>query len=405
MTESVNVPGPLKNSNSRSGFRQVPLFSIGFRPFFLLAALYAIISVLLWIVAIGGWVWPGAPGDLLAWHIHEMLFGFVGAAIAGFLLTAISNFTGRLPVQGSLLMALTLAWCLARIGAGFPGVLGETLSLLLTISFPLLLVVVVGREVLGGGRPKDMIIGLLVALFAVGDLVFLLGYRSALDFMPHLVVLLITLFGGRIIPAFTTNWQKRKNIETGRNASLPVIQPWLERLVIPMTLIAGVSIVSMPTSNFAVIAALLTAILHAARLFGWRGWQAFQEPILWILHLGYLWIVIGYALIGISIISFGSVHSAAIHALTTGAMGTLIIGVMSRVALGHTGRLLKVSSLTTLAYVCIFLSAVTRVFAAMTSFYLELIQISALVWLFGFALFVYVYSPILWGPRVDGRPG
>jgi uncharacterized protein involved in response to NO len=385
------------------------LLNYGFRPFFLLNGIFAAVIIALWLARLHGAVALGAGQNPILWHAHELLFGFGGAAIAGFLLTAVSAWTGRIPVQGAKLGLLVAAWLLGRLAMTWEGESVAWLTALLELSFPVLLAAVVLREVVAGKSRNNYFLAGVVCLFPVTDLLYHLGYIGVLNssialiaiyLVLHLVMVLITLIGGRIIPSFTANWLRAR-----QEKPLPRSAAWLERTIIPLTVAVALADIWSPLPAVTGILALCAALAHGWRLANWRGLATWSEPLLAVLHLGYAWLVIGYGLLGSAELTAAVPRSAALHALTMGAMGTMILAVMSRVALGHTGRSLHAAHLTVTAYALVSLAAGLRITAPLTGAgYMALIDLSGAVWIAAFAIFSWVYWPILLRPRVDGKP-
>jgi len=380
-----------------------PILNYGFRCFFLLAGLWAVLAMAfwLWLLQSGAWAKP----DLLLWHGHEMLIGFVGAAIAGFLLTAAPVWTGTPPPQGAPLGVLALAWLAGRIAMAFSGVLSPWWVLVLDLLFPVLLVGMVARMLVQARNRRNYPLAVLLSLFPLANLLIhldslglLTGGQQALNAMPHLAALLVTIIGGRIIPSFSANWFRLQGV----NAT-PRSLPWLEKTILAATLLTGLLLIFAPQFWLSAVVALLTAVLHALRLSGWCGWRTRAEPLLAVLHLGYGWVALGYGLLGLAALGVFN-QSAALHALTVGALGTMILAVMTRVALGHTGRPLRAPGLIIGAYGAISLAALLRVLAPLfASAYSHLLLLSGLAWIAAFGLFVWVYAPILIRPRLDGK--
>ena len=381
------------------------LLSYAFRPFFLLTAAWAVIGLAAWFALLHGVFWPGAPTNVVFWHIHEMVFGFIAAAMAGFLLTAIATWTGRPPVQGIPLGILVAAWLLGRIVSVVSGGLPASVIVPAELAFPVMLSYLVTREIVAARNRRNYIVALIVSLFPLMDFAYLLGdsvavgptLSSALYFMPHVVVLLIAIIGGRITPAFTGNWLRARGEDR-----LPLVRPWLDSGALIVTLAVGLADSLLPLSILTGVLALVAALVHGLRLSGWRGRATYSEPLLFILHVGYGWIVIGYLLLGSA--SFFDIlpSSSALHAITVGAMGTMILAVMTRVSLGHTGRKLHASRFTVALYVAVTIAAVARIAAPLSGGgYLLLIEISTAAWIAAFAGFVWEYRGILAGPRVS----
>jgi uncharacterized protein involved in response to NO len=319
-----------------------------------------------------------------------MLFGFVMAAMAGFLLTAVAQFTGRPPIRGALLAGLFLAWLAGRLAMALSPVLGVAVVAVLDLSFPLLLAALVAREIVASANWPNLVLVAVLGLLTIADGVFHGARAGLLDVAPatvvrdtlHLAALMITLIGGRIIPAFTRNWLAARD-----RAPLPVSRRPLEALVGAPSALSGTL-------------AVLAGLVHAARLAGWRGLATWREPLLLVLHLGYAWLAFAYLVLGAALLDAGPSLSAGVHALTVGAMGTMVLAVMSRVALGHTGRALHASAPTVVGYALLTAAALLRM-AATLGAGLSMIYLSGALWIAAFALFVGVYWSALTGPRVD----
>jgi uncharacterized protein involved in response to NO len=382
----------------------LPFLSQGFRPFFLAAAGWAIVAVAVWIaILVGGGSLP-SRFDPLAWHVHEMLFGFVMAAIAGFLLTAVPNWTGRLPVNGAPLAGLAGLWLLGRAACLFSAALPAWLATAADLSFAVGLVALISREIAVGANWRSLPMIVPVAVLAIANLLMHLeaygavppgglGWRLAIA----AVVVLISVVAGRIVPSFTRNWMAK------RGYAVPEPHGLCDRASLGV-LHAGLLIwVFLPDSAAAGVLLLAAAALNAWRLTRWRGAKSVGEPLLLILHVSYAWLVLGVALLGLSLLIPDVPRGAAIHALTAGAIGTMILAVMTRVTLGHTGRELTAGGPTVLLYVLVTLAAVTRVAAGFAvAWYQPLLIVSAASWVAAFGGFVIVYGPMLLRPRFAG---
>jgi uncharacterized protein involved in response to NO len=388
--------------------RPSPLLSIAFRPFFLLGAIFAVISILLWVALLHGAGWAPVVTDPVAWHAHEMLFGFGGAAIAGFLLTAVATWTGRPPIAGGALGALAAAWLAGRAAMLAGNELSPWMVAAADLAFPAGLAVVATREIVAGGSRRNYGIAGVTLLFASLDGVFHLGRsglwpgaeRPALYLAAHGILLLITVVGGRIIPSFTSNWLRGRGDALLPRASAPV-----EALLLPAVILAGIadSLPAPPTVAGAL--ALLAAVLHAWRLSGWRSVATPAEPLVAVLHVAYAWLPIGYLLLGLSALGLPLPRSAALHALTMGGIGTMILAVTTRVALGHTGRALVASRLTVAAYVVLNVAVLVRISGGLApAAYLRLIDLAAAGWVAAFGLFLLGYWAILTQPRKAQGP-
>ena len=383
--------------NPKSGDAR-PFWSYAFRPFFLLNGLFAMVVISLWIMALHGAGPAGLPADIMGWHGHEMLVGFAMAAIAGFVLTAVATWTGRPPVAGAPLGLLVAAWLVGRCAMLFAGVLPVWLTIVLDLAFPVLLCVLVGREVIGAGNRRNYPIVGLTALLAILNLVYHLGPgRLGLYLLIHTILLMITVIAGRIVPSFTANWMRAQGI-----TRLPTINTPVNNVAILATVATGISTAVAPMSDVTGVLAMAAAIAHGIRLMRWRGLSTASEPLLLMLHVAYLWLPVGYLLTGLAVFGLWFLPTAALHALTMGAIGSMILAVTTRVALAHTGRKLHAARATVVAYCLLTLAVVVRVLSSFGGgAYLDLVDLSALGWIATFAIFTWVYWPILRGPRVD----
>ena len=382
------------------------LFAYGFRPFFLAAAAWACTALLLWLASLAhGLPLPSAMAPL-AWHAHEMLFGFAMAAVAGFMLTAIPNWTGRLPLSGRPLAALAGLWLVGRLATVTSAWIGAVPGAVLDLAFPLALLAVVLREVAVGRNWRNLPVCAGAALLLVANLLTQLeplGLADATGLGQRLAIgtlaMLVALIGGRIIPSFTTNALRRQG-----EARLPAPFGRLDKAVLAASLVAILAWVATPERAATGILLVLAGLGHGLRLARWRPLTTRGEPLLWVLLLGYAWLALGLVLLGADALrgTFGQ-H---LHALTAGCFPTMILAVMSRATLGHTGRELKADRATTAAYLLVSLGALARVAAhAFPAVYLPMVSAAGLAWLLGFVLFLAVYGPMLLRPRPDGRPG
>jgi uncharacterized protein involved in response to NO len=389
-----------------AGRRGADLLTLGFRPFFLAAGLWSAIALAVWIAVLSGAGTLPSRFDPLYWHIHEMLFGFTLAAIAGFLLTAIPNWTNRRPVSGLRLAGLAGLWLLGRLACLVSALLPEWLAIAADLAFPAALTAVVAREIIAGHNRRNLPIAAPVTILVVADLLMHLeaagtavpaglGWRLGLA----AVIVLISVVGGRIIPSFTRNWLAKQP-----SARLPVTTKGVERAALG-TLHGGlIGWAFAPAVRAAGILLLAGAALNLWRLVRWRGAATRSEPLLLVLHVGYGWLVLGAALLGLSMLGFGPVQAAAIHALAAGAIGTMTLAVMTRATLGHTGHELTADRTTTVIYLSVTLAAAVRVLAAASGGWrMPLLDASALLWIGAFGLFVLHYAPLLLRPRTRPR--
>lgn len=385
-----------------------PFLRGGFRPFFFGGAAWAVVALVLWLTALAGGATLPSLFEPLAWHRHEMLFGFVGAVVAGFLLTAIPNWTGRLPIAGPPLAGLFGLWLAARLAVLFSAQTGAGTAALLDIGFYLVLAALAAREVLAAKNRNVPIVGLVLlfgaanaadhagaaGLLADPDL----GIRAAIA----LVVLMISLVGGRIVPSFTRNWMAKQ----GMSGRLPTQPGRFDLGVIAASAVALIGWIAAPEARATGVLLLAAGLLQAARLSRWGGLRAARDPLVLVLHVGYFWLPVGLLLLGASLLGAAVPRSAAIHALTAGAMGTMILAVMTRATLGHTGRALKASPQTVFLYGLVTLGAALRVSAPLGLFdYTIGMEASAVAWAGAFLLFLAVYGPILFRPRLGETAG
>ncbi|MCY7397581.1 MAG: NnrS family protein [Sphingomonas bacterium] len=384
-----------------------PFFRGGYRPFFTSGALWALVALILWLGALSGTFTLPTHFDSLAWHRHEMLFGFVGAVITGFLLTAIPNWTGRLPIAGGPLALLFGLWLAARAAVLFSTQVGPLVAALLDVGFYVVLAALAAREVLAA-KNRNAPVVLLVLLFAIANALDHgaaagligdegVGTRAAIV----IVILMISLIGGRVVPSFTRNWLVKQGAQNG----LPTQPGRFDIIVITATALAMAGWLIAPFSSSAGFLLLVAAALQAVRLARWSGVRAWRDPLVLVLHVGYAWVPVGLCLLGLSILGTAVPGSGAIHALTAGAMGTMILAVMTRATLGHTGRELKADGATVMIYVLVTVGALGRVAAPLLPMdYMLAVRLSGMAWGGAFLLFLLVYGPKLAGPRPDGRP-
>lgn len=378
------------------------LFGGGFRPFFLFGAVWAAIAVLLWIPMYEGrLVLPSALSPL-DWHVHELLFGYLGAAVAGFLLTAIPNWTGRLPVTGRPLALLAALWAGGRIALLVSDRLGAPLAAAIDLSFFAALLAVTGREVRAGRNWRNLRVVGLLALLALGDVVFhvecLLRGTAAWGTRIGLAaaILLISLIGGRIVPSFTLNWLRAR--PPGRTAT-----PFgrFDAAVIAVSAAALAVWTILPDHPAAGVALLAAGILQAVRLARWAGWRTWAEKLVFVLHLAYAFVPLGFLLLGAAILGIGPLPaSAALHAWTIGAIGLTTLAVMTRASLGHTGRTLHAGPAIGAIYAGALVAVLARLAMGFGRADTILLHVALLGWLVAFAGFALVYFPILTRPRL-----
>jgi uncharacterized protein involved in response to NO len=374
-------------------------WSAGFRPFFLAAGVHAALAVPLWLLALAG---IPSPVDL-ALHRHEMLFGYAGAVIAGFLLTAIPNWTQRPGLRGGPLVLLFGAWCVGRCGM-LPLPWAPAVAGLGDATFFWGLTAYAWREIRLAGNRRGIPVCLLATLLATADTALHLGLmhavagRTAATVGLAAVALLIGLIGGRIVPTFTLNWLAQQG--RGRPAAAFPLGEWQ---VLALTATALACWVAGVDARAAAAVLAAVALLHAARLAGWHGLACAREPLVIVLHLGYAWLVAGLALLAASTLWPVSVPpSAALHALGAGAIGTMTLAVMTRATLGHTGRPLRADGATLVIYALVTAGALLRVAAPwLPGGYTGALHAAGACWTAAFTLFAWHYGAFLLAPRRD----
>ena len=389
--------------------RRFALFDYGFRPFFLLAGLCAAALVPVWLYV---YVHAGATFGTLPpmyWHAHEMLYGFVGAAIAGFLLTAVPSWTGARGFAGTPLRMLVLAWLAGRIAMATLSAIPFWIAALAELSMFALLAALLLPPLLRSQNRNMPMLAVLGILWLI-DAAFLVALKQgdvllasrAMTLAIDFVLILVTIIGGRIVPAFTANALRRR----GEDPDI-VTRKGIEIAAIGcMVLIAALDVFA-PAGYASASLAAIAAVVHTIRLSGWRSFKARGESILWVLHVGYAWLPIGLALKACYLFGGFDWASKWQHALTAGVFGTMILAVMTRASLGHTGRPLVVSRAITVAYVLLTLGVAVRVSSSIAppEYYITAVCIAGAAWTFAFALFLFIYAPILIKPRADGKPG
>ncbi|WP_063694042.1 NnrS family protein [Bradyrhizobium stylosanthis] len=382
-------------------FEGWPLFANSFRPFFLLAAIQAGLSILAWLPMFYGELSVSSAFAPRDWHVHEMLYGFLPAVITGFLFTAIPNWTGRLPIQGTSLGALLVVWLAGRAAVTLSADIGWAFALVVDAAFLSLVVAAATREIIAGGNWRNLPVVVLVLMLLAGNVGFHLEahYAGAADVSIRLgigvVMLLIALIGGRIIPSFTRNWLVKFN--PGR---LPVPFGRFDGAVIGASALALIAWIAAPLNMITGVVMAVVGVLHLVRLARWAGDRTTRERLLLILHLGYVFVPLGFILNALA--AFGELPpSAGIHAWMAGAAGTMTLAVMTRASLGHTGQALTAAPATQGIYAAIIIAALARVAAVVLPAHGDLLlHIAACGWIVAFLGFAIAFGPLLAGsPR------
>lgn len=375
------------------------LLSYGFRPFFLLGAAYAGLAVAVWLPMFLGQLalhTTFAPRD---WHVHEMLYGYLPAVITGFLFTAIPNWTGRMPIQGTPLLALVVVWIAGRLAVTLSVSIGWLAAMVVDVGFLALIAAFTGREILAGRNWRNLKVVGLVALLLAGNVAFHLEAHAngAADYSIRagiaVVIVLIALIGGRIIPSFTRNWLVREN--PGR---LPVPFARLDMVIVALSALALLVWVIQPGGAVTGIALAVTSVLHVVRLARWAGDRTVRDRLVLILHVGYAFLPIGFLLNAAS--TFGVLpESAGVHAWMAGGAGVMTLAVMTRASLGHTGQQLVASPATQAIYAAVVIAALARICAAIHPAFDVLLYVAALAWAAAFLGFAACYGPALLNGR------
>ncbi len=390
-------PAPGPSIRARRDYAGPEVLRQAFRPFFMAAGIWGALSLGLWLLYRSGGLAEAADWPGLVWHGHEMLFGFAAAAMCGFLLTAIPNWTGRLPVRGALLGGFAVIWLAGRVALLLADSLGPWLTGVADLAFPVLLFALVMREIIAGRNWRNLVVASLVGLFAVANLLMHVEQAGVLDtdgagwrLGIGVLTVLVSLIGGRVTPSFTRNWM----VKSGRTA-LPAPFGLADKLAVFGTVLTMALWSAAPEWALTGGLALLAAVAQGGRLWRWHGLATRAEPLVLVLHLAYLWIPLGLALLGVSILSDGISSMTAMHGLTAGAFGTMILAMMTRASLGHSGRPLKAGTGTSLVYGLVTAAALLRVAAMLVPGSYDLVIIlSGLAWIGAFSLFTVLYVPL-----------
>ncbi|MDF1606893.1 NnrS family protein [Hoeflea sp. YIM 152468] len=378
------------------------LLSYGFRPFFLLGALYSGLSILLWLPQFYGDLSLStlfAPTD---WHVHELYFGFVPAIATGFLFTAVPNWTGRMPLQGNGLLALVLLWIAGRVAVTFSSHIGWQAALVIDAAFLIAVAMVIAREIVAGANWRNLKVLLPLTILAAANIGFHLEAHvlGITDFSRRLatlaVITLIMLIGGRVVPSFTRNWLVREN--PGR---LPAAFSLFDLLSIAVAVGALALWTAAPDWTGTATAMAIAALVQFIRLARWAGLRTWRDPLVWMLHAGYLFVPIGFALIAAGGFWPELVSPlAGVHALGVGAVGGMTLAMMVRASRGHTGQQLKAGVSATLLFTALLVAAVTRIAAALIDSHTGVtLHVAAFAWMVAFVGFGLVFAPALSRPR------
>ena len=382
-------------------WRGPAILTYGFRPFFLGAGVWAALAMALWIPMLSGHVSLPSAFDPVSWHAHEFLFGYLGAVIAGFLLTAVPNWTGRLPIVGWPLGALFALWLFGRAAVAVSQDLPAVVVALADLALPLVLAAVIGREIVAGRNWRNLIVLAMLAVLALGNAVFhweaARGDHAAQGYGLRIglgaVMMMIAVIGGRIIPSFTRNWLVRR--EPGR-LPVPPMQR-LDKLALLALLLALLVWVALPEHPFTGILLLVAGVLHLVRLARWAGERTLAEPLVAVLHLGYAFLPLGALAMAIEILAPGLFGMAAAqHLWMGGAAGLMTLAVMSRATLGHTGQTLTAGPGTVGIYAVLVLATLARVGAGIWPEHaMPLQNVAGLTWILAFGGYAAIYGRLL----------
>ena len=378
-------------------------FSYGFRPFFLGTALYAGLAVPVWVLLLAaGTEQAEALSPARNWHVHEMVFGFLPAAMTGFLLTAIPNWTDRPPMHGPALMLVFGLWLAGRLVMAIPSIM-PVLALLIDASFLVVIAGLVWRELVLGRSWQQVPVAVVITFYAGANMFYHLSRVNGEDvdlsarMALGLIMILLTLLGGRLVPNFT-----REFLNGQGTTRQPAGFSWVDALTIILTAVAALSWVWQPQSRLTGWLLMGAGFTNGGRMLRWYGWLTWREPLVLILHWGYAWVALALLLLGGSILGFGLAEEDALHALTTGAIGLMTLAVMTRATLGHTGRARHASPVTLGMYLLVTIGALVRVFGPGTDLSMTLVlAVAATSWSGAYLLFAAVYGPYLWRPPIE----
>jgi len=381
-------------SKKRRAFRGPVLFSHGFSVLFLSAGLWAALAMALWVGLLSrGWSLP-TRFDPVAWHVHEMLFGYSFAVLAGVLLTAVPNWTGRLPVIGWPTAGLAGLWLLGRLAAAGSAGLPLWLADAADLVFPLALVFVLTRAIVAGKNWRNLKVLVAVLVFALADALYLAEalHAAPLDgFGLRLgvaaIIWLISLIGGRVVPSFTRNWLARNGA-----AALPVPFNRQDMLILWFATLVLALWVVLPAATPVAPLAAVAGLAHLWRLWRWRGWLGRAEPLVWVLHIAYLFVAIGF----FELAARGPADFLTVpHGWTAGAVALMTLAMMSRASLGHSGRMLAAGRGLTLIYIAVTLAAIARVLSEYVGNPMPFLDAAGALWILGFGGFSVLFWPIL----------
>ncbi len=380
---------------------EYPILGRGFRPFFLLGAVYSVLMLVIWGAHYAGFIDPPEHlFDFVSWHVHEMIYGYTIAIIAGFLLTAVSNWTARAPVRHLHLLGLCFIWIAGRVVVNFDLGLPSWSIYLIAASFLPALAISLSIPLWKSRNKRNFVfLGLLTILYSTQLLFFVQESREPLYIAIMMIMVMISLIGGRVIPAFTVAALRRRGEEAKQTPQMK-----LDIFSLISLIVTAICMVVSPYTILLFVTAIISTIIHIIRMRRYHSKRILNDPMVWILHVGYAWLILGLFLLSLSGLNVVSM-SIALHALTAGAIGSMTLGMMCRVTLGHTGRNLVTTKLTLFIFLAIQISALLRVFGVMLlpEFSEFIIVMSALIWSLCFSVYIWIYAPMLLQARPDSK--
>ncbi len=392
----------MNSSERRRQYRGPVFFSHGFRSFFLYSGIWAALAMLVWVIFLA--TGTGIPSRMAGvdWHMHEMLFGYSSAVIAGFLLTAVPNWTGRMPIIGWPTAMLSGLWLLGRVAVFFSAWLPEYVAAVIDASFLVVFAGVISREVVSGKNWRNLKVMVFVILLAIANIVYHIeaaqgsayegyGVRMGVGFL----LMLIIVIGGRVIPSFTRNWMMRNG-----GGRLPVPFNNFDKVTLVLTGATLLWWMAWPTGDLLRTVMIGVGLLHFVRLWRWAGWGGRSEPLVLILHVGYFFVPLGFVMLGLGDLLPGWTEGRIPHAWMVGAVGVTTIAMMTRASLGHSGRPLVATKGIAGIYVLLVSTVFLRMAAEMLPSETWLLHLTATTWIAAYGLFAIVYFPILTKPRI-----
>lgn len=377
------------------------ILTFGFRPFFFGAAVWAVLAMVLWVPMLSGYLVLPTAFDPVSWHAHEFLFGYLGAVVAGFLLTAVPNWTGRLPIVGWRLGMLAGLWLVGRVAVAVSAGLPDVLVAVADLAFPVVFAFLIAREIVAGKNWRNLIVLAMLGVFILGNALFhweaaqgdyaAQGYGLRLGLGAG--VMMIAVIGGRVVPSFTRNWLVKR-----RGKVLPVApMQSFDKAALAVLALALVLWVALPLAPLTGVALAAAGVLHALRLVRWAGHRTFAEPLVTVLHAGYAFVPLGALALAAEILAPGSFGMAgAQHFWMAGAVGLMTLAVMTRATLGHTGQDLRAGAGTVMIYLALMLSVFARVAGGVWPEFSGLLNtVAGLFWILSFGGFAVIYGALL----------